>query len=613
MLKSLTDKFADFAAGFYEWGTGWTGKLSGFFRLAPISSALTRHLSRRPARLGVELLVALSLTVTFYFLVRPTCLPYRDGNAISRSVFCYLSEHVSPETKKLVQLNWKKRLAGPMLSAWLLDVKFKGQKEFDQDGFQNVFVFYHATWLFLLFLLLILFRRDALLIILGVFGGLMYNLTDPAQPPFYYPWDLPTMFFFTLACLLYDSRRLWLLMVVVWLGGLFKETTLCCALLILLGEHWSLKKRVLGFIVTVLATFAANKLLMTLYDVSAPVLAMNDAPHIADIFRNTRAFLNVNLLFSLDLRHVLFANAGSLLIMMLIPWRNRRDVVFKTVILAFIIGQFFCGIFNEFRIWYELLPLGWMMVADAFLKDGQTIGKDPVVDRRADRFWKGSYWLMLAGLLLLALGVLAVAKLHPPPPEEKNGVNRLSIEELISLAPKGDVAAQYNLGRAYENGFGVKKDLDEAANWYQRAAEQGHSDAQNSLGMLLATARQDYAGAAQWFGQAAAQGNPDAQYNLGVLHRNGLGVKQDSETAVHWFQKSAQQGHVQAQRDLGKMYERGQGVKPDYQEAYQWLKLAQLQGDEEAENELKVCAAAMSAGQIAAAEKLAREFRPLGK
>jgi TPR repeat protein len=220
---------------------------------------------------------------------------------------------------------------------------------------------------------------------------------------------------------------------------------------------------------------------------------------------------------------------------------------------------------------------------------------------------------MMAGLLLLALGVLAVAKLRPPPPEEKNGVNRLSIEELISLAPKGDAEAQYHLGQAYENGFDVKKDPAEAANWYQRAAEQGHSDAQNSLGMLLATARQDYAGAAQWFGQAAAQGNPDAQYNLGVLHRNGLGVKPDYETAVHWFQKSAQQGQVQAQRDLGKMYERGQGVKPDYPAAYQWLKLAQLQGDEEAENELKVCAAAMSADQIAAAEKWVRKFRPSGK
>ena len=135
MLKSLSDKFAGFAVGFYEWGAGWAGKLSGFFRLVPLSSVLTRHLSKRPARLGVELLVALSLTVTFYFLVRPTCLPYRDGNAISRQAFCYLSEHVSPESKKQVQLNWKKRLAGPMLSAWLLDVKFKGMDFKTFSGF----------------------------------------------------------------------------------------------------------------------------------------------------------------------------------------------------------------------------------------------------------------------------------------------------------------------------------------------------------------------------------------------------------------------------------------------------------------------------------------------
>ena len=39
---------------------------------------------------------------------------------------------------------------------------------------------------------------------LGVFGGLMYYLSDPLYPQFY-PWDLPTMFFFTLACLLYDT------------------------------------------------------------------------------------------------------------------------------------------------------------------------------------------------------------------------------------------------------------------------------------------------------------------------------------------------------------------------------------------------------------------------
>jgi hypothetical protein len=419
------------------------------------------------------------------------------------------------------------------------------------------------------------------------------------------------MFFFTLACLLYDSRRLWPLMVVVWLGGLFKETTLCCALLILLGEHWTLKKRVAGFAATVIATFAANKFLMTLYGVKAPILAMNDAPGVIDIIRNTRLFYNFDILFGLNARHVLFANAGSLLIIMLIPWRNRRDVVFKLLIVSFVIGEFFCGIINEVRIWYELLPLGWMMIADALLKDRPMIQEDPVAHRRANRVWQGSYWLMMGTLLAVALGVLAVAKFIPARLVGNNPFNQSTSQKLISSARAGDAEAQYNLGRIYHQDIGVKQNNTEAADWYRRAAEQGHSEAQNSLGLLLVADQRDYPGAAQWFAMAARQGNADAQYNLGVIYYSGLGVNYGF--AAHWFQLAAQQGHVQAQRDLGKMYERGQGVMPDYVEAYQWLKLAQLQEDEEAGRELKACAASMTPDQIAAAEKLVQEVQTRGK
>ena len=607
MLKPLSDQFADFAGKFYDRGTAWAGKLSGIFKLARLATWLRQRLSKEPARLGVELLVALSLAITFYFLVRPACLPYRDGNQINAQTFSYLWKDAPPVSKALVQLNWRKRLAGPILTGWLVDRAFKSPN-FAMDAYQNIFGFYHATWLLFLFLLLIRYRQDALVIMLGVFGGLMYNLTDPSQPALYYPWDMPTMFFFTLACLLYDRRRMGWLMAAIWLGGLFKETTLCCALLILLGEHWPLKQRIIGFMATVLATFATNKLLMLAYGVSAPLLAMNDAPHLADIFRNTRLFDNVELLFSLDLRHVLFANAGSLLIIMLIPWRNRRDLVFKTMILAVLVGQFFCGIVNEFRIWYELLPLGWMIIADRLLARDPTTAAIPPRDNRADRVWKGSYWLTISGFLALALGALVIAKLNAPTLEDKDGANRLAVEKLITLASRGNLAAQYKLGQAYEKGLGVPQDPIEAVKWYRLAAKQGDADAQNSLGLLLIAEQRDYPGAAQWFALAAKQGNADAEYNLGSIYYQGLGV--NYEFAAHWFQQAAQQGHPRAQRDLGLLYMRGLGVKTDCQEAYKWLKLARLQDDAEAENELKACAAAMSADQIAAAEKAAREFRP---
>ena len=43
---------------------------------------------------------------------------------------------------------------------------------------------------------------------------------------------------------------------------------------------------------------------------------------------------------------------------------------------------------------------------------------------------------------------------------------------LANAAEKGNAAAQYELGRRYEKGEGVEKSLDEAMQWYERAAKQ---------------------------------------------------------------------------------------------------------------------------------------------
>ena len=43
---------------------------------------------------------------------------------------------------------------------------------------------------------------------------------------------------------------------------------------------------------------------------------------------------------------------------------------------------------------------------------------------------------------------------------------------------------QLNLGLMYRDGHGVKKDSDEAAKWFFRAAEQGNADAEEELARL---------------------------------------------------------------------------------------------------------------------------------
>ncbi|MDP6190520.1 MAG: hypothetical protein QF872_06905, partial [Gammaproteobacteria bacterium] len=42
-----------------------------------------------------------------------------------------------------------------------------------------------------------------------------------------------------------------------------------------------------------------------------------------------------------------------------------------------------------------------------------------------------------------------------------------------TLATEGDAASQYELGRLYQFGAGVPKNLATAVGWYQKAADQG--------------------------------------------------------------------------------------------------------------------------------------------
>ena len=53
-----------------------------------------------------------------------------------------------------------------------------------------------------------------------------------------------------------------------------------------------------------------------------------------------------------------------------------------------------------------------------------------------------------------------------------------------SLAEHGNAEAQFNLGRMYSYGRGVKENHKKAIRWYRLAAEQGHHEAQFNFGLM---------------------------------------------------------------------------------------------------------------------------------
>ena len=90
----------------------------------------------------------------------------------------------------------------------------------------------------------------------------------------------------------------------------------------------------------------------------------------------------------------------------------------------------------------------------------------------------------------------------------------------------------------------------------QQAAEAGHGDSQNTLGMMVGAGigvPKDPREAAYWFALAARHGNPYGAYNLGILYREGQGVEKSLEKARHYFQMAQKAGHPQAAQALAAL------------------------------------------------------------
>ena len=57
--------------------------------------------------------------------------------------------------------------------------------------------------------------------------------------------------------------------------------------------------------------------------------------------------------------------------------------------------------------------------------------------------------------------------------------------------------------------------------------------------------KRDYSTAAEWYRKAAEQWHAQAQFRLGEMCENGNGVEKDDRQAVEWYRKAAEQWHVQ--------------------------------------------------------------------
>jgi uncharacterized protein len=150
-------------------------------------------------------------------------------------------------------------------------------------------------------------------------------------------------------------------------------------------------------------------------------------------------------------------------------------------------------------------------------------------------------------------------------------------------ADNGHPLAQNNLARLYLEGLGVAQSDAEAMKWYLRAASEGFAPAQNNVGYMYETGRAGWNTAAssssdneavKWYRKAAESGSAAGELNLGLAYFNGTGIRQDLTEAVKWFRKAAAHGSGAACDQLGRAYQNGAGVPRDDQIARNWYRLA---------------------------------------
>ena len=125
-----------------------------------------------------------------------------------------------------------------------------------------------------------------------------------------------------------------------------------------------------------------------------------------------------------------------------------------------------------------------------------------------------------------------------------------ALEYVRKAAELGNTEAMIMLGRIYQNGKYVEKDLPTAFRYFSDAAEKGDVTAHLHLGLALlegnGTAPDPFAAFGHLLYCVQSSGNRDAEMHLGILLLNGIGCVQDREQGMKYLVQSMEHGCPEA-------------------------------------------------------------------
>jgi len=150
-------------------------------------------------------------------------------------------------------------------------------------------------------------------------------------------------------------------------------------------------------------------------------------------------------------------------------------------------------------------------------------------------------------------------------------------EDKQLLALKEQINRSFNANESFSkaerlyHGYKGNRDLSRAAFYYRKAAEHGHREAMNALGVMYVDGKgldRDEDEAMKWFSKAANDNDAEAMYNLALGYL--FGEHRNPSRALPLATAAASLEYRPAYRLVGWMYTTGIGAPASNLQAFRW-------------------------------------------
>ena len=156
------------------------------------------------------------------------------------------------------------------------------------------------------------------------------------------------------------------------------------------------------------------------------------------------------------------------------------------------------------------------------------------------------------------------------------------VQAIFQKAANGHLLEQVLWGKILLNSVFVPSDPAQAFTWFSIAAQTGYGPAHNMLGRCYYFGwgvDKNLSDAASHYAKAAESGDEWGRYNLAILYMRGIGVACDLPKAFQLFQTGAHNGHAKSMNIMARFYEEGWVVEKQPDTALEWYRRSAESGD----------------------------------